>query len=129
MAKRLGVWLPTMSVGLPRYIGVAGGRSKDELLEDSFGRLARTSPTILAVSAYVFKVIWSDIDLYHAYRDFTTDPVRYPAEDMGDFISELVSVLAPSDRFLIDVRFTTGRKRTTLRTNRGCGDSRTDQRD
>jgi len=93
MAKRLGVWLPTVPVGLRRCIGVAGGRSKDELLEDSFGRLACTSPTILAISAtYVFQVIWSDIDLYHAYRDFTTDPVRYPAEEMRDFISELVSV-------------------------------------
>lgn len=35
------------------------------------------------------EVIWSDIDLYHAYRDFTTDLVRYPAGHMRDFISEL----------------------------------------
>jgi alpha-glucosidase (family GH31 glycosyl hydrolase) len=50
------------------------------------------SSTILAVSAYVSKVIWSDIDLYHAYRDFTTDPVRYPTEDIRSFISALASV-------------------------------------
>ena len=49
-------------------------------------------------------MIWSDIDLYHAYRDFTTDPVRYPTEDMRDFISDLVRVLVPSDRALIDVQ-------------------------
>ncbi|KAF9779894.1 glycosyl hydrolases family 31-domain-containing protein [Thelephora terrestris] len=37
------------------------------------------------------EVIWSDIDLYHAYRDFTTDPVRYPTEDIRSFISALAS--------------------------------------
>lgn len=57
----------------------------------------------LTVSFYVFEVIWSDIDLYHAYRDFTTDPVRYPAEVMKNFTSELVSVPAPSDWVLIDM--------------------------
>lgn len=81
------------------------------------------------MSTYVFGVIWSDIDLYHAYRDFTTDPVRYPAKDMKDFISELVGVPAPGDRVLIDICIVKDRKRATLRANRGCGDSRVDQRD
>ncbi|KAK7045115.1 glycoside hydrolase family 31 protein [Favolaschia claudopus] len=32
---------------------------------------------------------WTDIDLYHAYRDFTTDPVTWPLEQVADFIREL----------------------------------------
>jgi len=36
--------------------------------------------------------MWNDIDLYHAVRDFTTDPVTYPAEDVRKFIRELVRV-------------------------------------
>lgn len=87
-----------------------------------------SSTTTLVVSSYVFKVIWSDIDLYHAYRDFTTDPVRYPAGDMRNFISELASVLAPCNWFLIDVRAIVGCKRATLHTDCGCGDPRVDQR-
>lgn len=35
--------------------------------------------------------MWSDIDLYHAYRDFTTDPTSYPADEVREFIRELVS--------------------------------------
>ncbi|KAG6827387.1 hypothetical protein H0H92_011985 [Tricholoma furcatifolium] len=35
------------------------------------------------------EVMWSDIDLYHAYRDFTTDPVSFPVEDLHTFIEEL----------------------------------------
>ncbi|KAH8111170.1 glycosyl hydrolases family 31-domain-containing protein [Phellopilus nigrolimitatus] len=37
------------------------------------------------------EVMWNDIDLYHALRDFTTDPVSFPAEDMRSFIRELAS--------------------------------------
>jgi hypothetical protein len=92
-------------------------------------KVSSYSPTILAISAYVFKVIWSDIDLYHAYRDFTTDPVRYPASVMRDFISELASVPAPSVWVLIDVRTAAGCERATLRTDRGRGDPRVDQQD
>lgn len=36
-------------------------------------------------------VMWNDIDLYHAYRDFTTDPNRFPADQVRTFIEELVS--------------------------------------
>lgn len=35
--------------------------------------------------------MWNDIDLYHAVRDFTTDPVSFPGEDVRAFIHELVS--------------------------------------
>ncbi len=34
--------------------------------------------------------MWNDIDLYHAVRDFTTDPVSFPGDQMRDFINELV---------------------------------------
>jgi alpha-glucosidase len=36
------------------------------------------------------EVMWNDIDLYHAFRDFTTDPEKFPADEMRDFITELV---------------------------------------
>ncbi|KAJ7311650.1 glycosyl hydrolases family 31-domain-containing protein [Mycena albidolilacea] len=35
------------------------------------------------------EVMWNDIDLYHAFRDFTTDPEKFPADEMRDFIMEL----------------------------------------
>ncbi|KAJ3574598.1 hypothetical protein NP233_g1666 [Leucocoprinus birnbaumii] len=35
------------------------------------------------------EVMWNDIDLYHAVRDFTTDPVSYPGEGVRAFIKEL----------------------------------------
>ncbi|KAI0757718.1 glycosyl hydrolases family 31-domain-containing protein [Daedaleopsis nitida] len=37
------------------------------------------------------EVMWNDIDLYHALRDFTTDPVSFPADEMRDFIGELTA--------------------------------------
>ncbi|KAH9974514.1 glycosyl hydrolases family 31-domain-containing protein [Russula compacta] len=35
------------------------------------------------------EVIWNDLDLYHDYRDFTVDPVTFPANEMRDFIRSL----------------------------------------
>ncbi|KAF9563513.1 hypothetical protein CPC08DRAFT_324975 [Agrocybe pediades] len=35
------------------------------------------------------EVMWNDIDLYHAVRDFTSDPVSYPGDEMRTFIREL----------------------------------------
>lgn len=35
-------------------------------------------------------VQWNDIDLYHAVRDFTSDPVTFPGEEMRAFIEDLV---------------------------------------
>ncbi|KAL5534914.1 hypothetical protein ACEPAF_3004 [Sanghuangporus sanghuang] len=37
------------------------------------------------------EVMWNDIDLYHAFRDFTTDPVSFPTEEVTSFIRELTS--------------------------------------
>jgi len=34
--------------------------------------------------------MWNDIDLYHAFRDFTTDPISFPADEVKAFIAELV---------------------------------------
>ena len=35
--------------------------------------------------------MWNDIDLYHAVRDFTTDPDSFPIAEVKNFIDELVS--------------------------------------
>ncbi|KAH9885439.1 glycosyl hydrolases family 31-domain-containing protein [Cubamyces lactineus] len=37
------------------------------------------------------ETMWNDIDLYHAYRDFTTDPTSFPANEVKAFIEELAS--------------------------------------
>ncbi|KAH9911573.1 glycosyl hydrolases family 31-domain-containing protein [Epithele typhae] len=37
------------------------------------------------------EVMWNDIDLYHAIRDFTTDPVSFPADEVADFIANLTA--------------------------------------
>lgn len=37
--------------------------------------------------------MWNDIDLYHSYRDFTTDPVKFPPDKVRRFIAELVRSL------------------------------------
>jgi len=46
------------------------------------------------------KVQWQDIDIYHALRDFTSDPVSFPAEEMRSFIRELVGFRFFLSRFL-----------------------------
>jgi len=35
-------------------------------------------------------VMWNDIDLYHAVRDFTADPISFPPEQVRAFIQDLV---------------------------------------
>ncbi|KAI0668774.1 glycosyl hydrolases family 31-domain-containing protein [Trametes maxima] len=35
------------------------------------------------------EVMWNDIDVLHALRDFTTDPVSFPADQVKAFIEEL----------------------------------------
>lgn len=34
--------------------------------------------------------MWNDIDLYHAVRDFTSDPTSFPGDEVRAFIAELV---------------------------------------
>lgn len=38
-------------------------------------------------------VMWNDIDLYHAFRDFTTDPVSFPIDDVKALIDNLVRIV------------------------------------
>lgn len=49
--------------------------------------------------------MWNDLELYHDYRDFTVDPVTFPASEMREFIRNLVS--QPSSSYL-GVRWLTG---------------------
>ncbi|PCH40075.1 glycoside hydrolase family 31 protein [Wolfiporia cocos MD-104 SS10] len=37
------------------------------------------------------EVMWNDADLYHAQRDFTSDPVSFPGDEMRAFIRRLAS--------------------------------------
>ncbi|EIW75706.1 glycoside hydrolase family 31 protein [Coniophora puteana RWD-64-598 SS2] len=34
---------------------------------------------------------WNDIDLFQVFRDFTSDPVSFPGDEMREFIAELAS--------------------------------------
>ena len=45
-------------------------------------------------------VMWNDIDLYHDLRDFTSDPERFPPEEMGAFTQELAQNGQHCKRFL-----------------------------
>lgn len=36
------------------------------------------------------ETMWNDIDLYHAFRDFTSDPVSFNGNEMSEWIAELV---------------------------------------
>ncbi|KAG9311037.1 glycoside hydrolase family 31 protein [Chiua virens] len=40
-------------------------------------------------------VQWNDIDLYHALRDFTTDPERFPADEVHQLIEQLYMLSGP----------------------------------
>lgn len=44
-------------------------------------------------------VMWNDIDLYHAFRDFTSDPVSFPGDQVRAFIQELVSSSSSKFKF------------------------------
>ncbi|KAF8510825.1 glycosyl hydrolases family 31-domain-containing protein [Hysterangium stoloniferum] len=37
------------------------------------------------------EVMWNDIDLYHAVRDFTTDPVSFPIDEVKALVDELTA--------------------------------------
>ena len=56
--------------------------------------------------------MWNDLELYHDYRDFTTDPTTFPAEEMRNFIRVLV-------RRLVPLQDSVGRTDLSLRTRMG----------
>jgi len=58
--------------------------------------------------------MWNDIDLYHAVRDFTSDPVSFPGEEMRKFIGELVCTICSRDisRIVKDSLITDGKQPT-----------------
>ena len=37
--------------------------------------------------------MWNDLELYHDYRDFTVDPVKFSGNEMRAFIRNLVGRL------------------------------------
>ncbi|KAJ7473458.1 glycosyl hydrolases family 31-domain-containing protein [Mycena latifolia] len=43
----------------------------------------------MRAAAIPLEVMWNDIDLYHAVRDFTADPVSFPPEEMREWIAGL----------------------------------------
>ncbi|KJA17650.1 glycoside hydrolase family 31 protein [Hypholoma sublateritium FD-334 SS-4] len=51
----------------------------------------RDQVTSMRAANIPLEVMWNDIDLYHAVRDFTSDPVSFPASEMKAFIEELKS--------------------------------------
>jgi alpha-glucosidase len=68
------------------------------------GMLPSSASTPLSLSAKTASVVmWNDIDLYHAVRDFTTDPVSFPADEVKAFIANLVraSIILYTDTMLM----------------------------
>jgi hypothetical protein len=45
---------------------------------------------MIVLLTFTSTVMWNDIDLYHAVRDFTTDPVTFPGDEELAFINHLV---------------------------------------
>jgi alpha-glucosidase len=48
--------------------------------------------TAMREAGIPLETMWNDIDLYLAYRDFTSDPVSFPGSEMQQFIEGLVSL-------------------------------------
>ncbi|KZT24334.1 glycoside hydrolase family 31 protein [Neolentinus lepideus HHB14362 ss-1] len=53
-------------------------------------QLCRQQVEAMREAGIPLEVVWNDIDPYHAFRDFTSDPVTFPGEDMRTFIQELI---------------------------------------
>jgi alpha-glucosidase len=58
-------------------------------------------------------VMWNDIDLYHAYRDFTTDPIAFPADDHREFIQSLHDNHQRCRRFSLSFQFAVPHRSST----------------
>ncbi len=70
--------------------------------------------------------MWNDIDLYHAVRDFTSDPVSFPADEMRSFIRELVRHRW-DQLYGLGFNFPTGVQQSALYSDRGRSGSKTNQ--
>jgi alpha-glucosidase len=58
-----------------------------------YANLAETREQVARMRAarVPLEVMWSDIDLYHALRDFTADPASYPPEEVRAFVRALAT--------------------------------------
>ena len=45
------------------------------------------------LTVFFSKVMWNDLDIYLARRDFTNDPVSFPIDEMKAMIDDLVGVI------------------------------------
>ncbi|KAE9388539.1 hypothetical protein BT96DRAFT_968077 [Gymnopus androsaceus JB14] len=73
-------WLPSWAFGF--HLCRWGYVSVNETMDQVKAMRAADIP---------LEVMWNDIDLYHAFRDFTSDPVSFPGEEVRAFIQELAS--------------------------------------
>ncbi|KAJ4469268.1 glycoside hydrolase family 31 protein [Lentinula aciculospora] len=73
-------WVPSWAFGF--HLCRWGYISINETIEQVQAMRAANIP---------LEVMWNDIDLYHAFRDFTSDPVSFPGDEMRAFIQELAS--------------------------------------
>lgn len=69
--------------------------------------------------------MWNDIDMYHAYRDFTLDPVAYPVDEFKAFVDELVCALRPRSSVSAHAG-ASARKQPALYPDCRCRDSQAD---
>ena len=85
------------------YNDVNGTREQVTRMREANIPLEGMSPCPFSVLSCVngsMLVMWNDIDIYHAFRDFTTDPYRFPASEVKQFIEELVSAESNDDTLL-----------------------------
>src|SRR6266702_1236059 len=67
-------------------------RAADIPLEGS-GNVHAPPTGFILITPHAVK--WNDLELYNDYRDFTTDPATFPAEELRNFIKDLVSCSVP----------------------------------
>ena len=95
----LPTWMPMWAFGF--HLCRWGYANISELQENVAGMRAANIPLesmsfVLQANMclYCASAQWSDIDLYQVYRDFTTDEIHYPGEELRQFIQSLVGSLA-----------------------------------
>ncbi|KAJ7727590.1 glycosyl hydrolases family 31-domain-containing protein [Mycena metata] len=89
---------PTPQVVMQQYAEIVGTPTWQPYWGFGFHLCRWGYPNITAVKDVVAKMraanipletMWNDIDLYHAVRDFTSDPVSFPPAEIKAFIAEL----------------------------------------